>query len=677
MTQPLPLASTGSQKWALLVGVNEYPRLDKRYHLSGCVNDVSAIEELLTGPQFGFPPEHVLKLTSPASGGSSLPTRANILEAFREHLTENPRIRPGDVVVIYYSGHGSQIPDEEGDEEDGFDETIVPCDAGPDRSKREDVLDISDDEISLMLEHLAERTRNINLIFDSCHSGTVTRDLADAPGQERHLPAATYPVEARPRAAAATTRSMGPSGWMPLSDGYVLLSACMADERAREDGFGFWRKKRFGLLTYYLLETMREVGTETTYYDIWDRLKVKVSSHNRWQNPQIEGAYERKVFGGAALPRRRFVEVSGKDDRGVTLAAGVANGATLNSRFAVYPRDTQVFDDRSARVAIVRLTGVDAFTSVGRIEEGLLEAVEQGLPAVEIEHDYGDMRMGVFVRGDDPLVERVRELIAASSLLKSAELDDNSPAAVVKLGSPEDTPGAAEAYLILNAGDGLPLVEPVTAGDNAPTLVIEKLEKVASYYNVLGIHNPDAASALKNKVKLRLLKVSGQDEHERELVTPVERNAGGEIILKVDDRVYLEAENLSDFPLYVSAIDFDTSWGVCPIFPEPGAADATVRPHASRRLKRFRVNLPEYQKPVKEGDPPRREVIKLIATTAPVDFRPLWQEGTRDLEGGSLYGLMKRAVGRVGGTATRSLEPEDDPVVRDWTTSEIVFYITT
>lgn len=677
MSQPIPPAGTGPQQWALLIGINEYPRLDKQYHLSGCVNDVDAVEALLMGTQFGFPPENVLKLTSPTSGGSRLPTRANILEAFRVHLTENSRIKPSDVVVIYYSGHGSQIPDEEGDEEDGLDETIVPCDAGPDRSKREDVVDVSDDEISLMLERLAARTKNINLIFDSCHSGTVTRDLADAPGQERHLPAATYPVEKRPRPVVGTTRSMGPSGWMPLSDGYVLLSACMADERAREDGFGFWRKKRFGLLTYYLLETMREVGTETTYYDIWDKVKVKVSSHNRWQNPQLEGAYERKVFGGAALPRRRFVEVSGKDGRGVTLSAGVANGATIHSKFAVYPRGTQIFDDLAARVAVVRLTGVDAFTSTGRVEEGSLEAIEQGSPAIEIEHDFGDMRMCVSVRGEGSLIERVRALVAASNLLKSGDSDDDSPSAVVMLAPPDGAPGAGEALLILNAGDGLPLVEPVTSRDDAPELVLEKLEHIASYYNMLGIHNPDAASALKDKIKLRLLKVSGQDEHGRDIVAPAERNAGGEIVFKVGNRVYLEAENLSDLNLYVAAIDFDTSWGVCPIFPEVGAADAIVRPHATRRLRRFCVNLPEYQKPVRKGDSPRREVVKLIATTAPVDFRPLWQEGTRDMNGGSLYGLMKRAVGKSAGPATRSLVPEDDPVVRDWTTSEIVFYITT
>lgn len=34
----------------------------------------------------------------------------------------------GDSAIIYYSGHGSQVVDFDGDEEDGFDEIIWPTD---------------------------------------------------------------------------------------------------------------------------------------------------------------------------------------------------------------------------------------------------------------------------------------------------------------------------------------------------------------------------------------------------------------------------------------------------------------------------------------------------------------------------------------------------------------------
>lgn len=674
------------QKWALLIGINEYPKLPDQYNLQGCLNDVTAIKALLTSPQFAFPPQNILTLTSPAADRSRLATRENILAAFTRHLISNTRVGNGDIIVIYYSGHGSQVPDAEGDEEDGYDETIVPCDAGPDRSKREDVVDITDDEISAMLDQLAARTRNINLIFDSCHSGTVTRALMDAEsedaqGRERYLPPATYPIAQPVRRAA--TRSMGPSDWMPLSDGYVLLSACMAHERAREDRFNFWRRKQHGIMTYYLMEAMKEVGPETTYLDIWDVFQIKVTKHNRWQTPQIEGAFERKVFGGAALPRKRYVEVSAKTGEGVRLAAGLASGATIGSKFAIYAPGTQVFEDQSARVAIIRITNIDAFSSAGSIEAGSLETVQEGDPAIEIEHDYGDMQMSVDVVGEGPL-NAVRQQIRTSSLLKLWENGENVAVARVRLRYPFDANGDqitsdGEKLFILSAGDGHPLVEPITLDDNTPAIVISKLESIASYYNVLAIHNPDRQSKLKDKVKLRLLKVIGQDENNIDVVAPVERNAGGDIVLKVGEKVIVEVENQSDRPLHLVILSCDSSWGITPIFPNAGASDTTVPAMSKRRLDRLTVNLHEYQKPLKQNQPLPREVLKAIATTERVEFRSLWQSSTRSLvgEGTSLDRLLERAVGRSNQQGTRSLEGDKDQVVKDWNTAELVFRITT
>ena len=52
------------QKWALLIGVNEY-RVD-RWKLKGCVNDVLMTKELLT-TKFGFPVEIVKVLIDEVS----------------------------------------------------------------------------------------------------------------------------------------------------------------------------------------------------------------------------------------------------------------------------------------------------------------------------------------------------------------------------------------------------------------------------------------------------------------------------------------------------------------------------------------------------------------------------------------------------------------------------------
>lgn len=683
-----------TQRWALLIGINDYPKLAPKYQLTGCLNDVNAIEELLTGEQFCFPRQNVLKLISPADSATTLPTRKNIIRAFQTHLVENEGIKAGDIIVIYYSGHGSYIPDLHQDEEDGYDETLVPCDSGPDRSNPDQVRDISDDELALMLDKLAERTQNINLFFDSCHSGTITRDLQDAEaehaqGQARWLPPATCAVPTQIGLPVQRgTRSIGPGGWLPLSDGYVVISACHATERAREDNF--WvsfmppKLKRHGVLTHFLLKALEDVGLETTYFDIWDQVRAAVTRKNRWQNPQLEGAFERRVFGGAVSPRKRYFEVTGKDENTVILSTGLVQGATLGSRFAIYPVGTQIFQNHAARVAIVKLDEVDAFTSSGIIERGDIKQVSLSAPVIEIEHNFGTMQMSVHVVGEDELLTAIRREIESSPLLTLVTTAEQPSTATVRLGYPLWPDGSpnldtGEKFHILSSGDGHPLLEPILPDADSPMGVRAKLEHIAKYYNILAIHNPDGQSKLTGQVKLHLFKVVGQNEKGDDLLEPMERNAGGDIVLRVGDRVVIMVENLSEQSLHLAVFDCDTAWGVQLIFPKSGATDDLIQPGHSRRTIRYKTNLPAHQKPMRANHPLPRETIKVIATTERVDFRSLWLPGVRNLneiEGGqsNLYHLMKLATGGSIEPATRSLET--DPVVRDWTTDELVFHFT-
>lgn len=79
------------------------------------------------------------------------------------------RLRDGDVLLFTYSGHGGQIPDETGgdDEEDALDETLVLYDR-----------EFLDDELNRELARFAEGVR-ILACHDCCHSrtGIETADL--------------------------------------------------------------------------------------------------------------------------------------------------------------------------------------------------------------------------------------------------------------------------------------------------------------------------------------------------------------------------------------------------------------------------------------------------------------------------------------------------------------------
>jgi len=101
----------------------------------------------------------------------------NILAGIRWLVTG---AKKGDVIVFYYSGHGSQVADVSGEEIDRRDETICPHDyatAGM----------IKDDDLRTAFAGVAAGV-NLDVILDSCHSGTGTREmaaLAAAPQEEQ------------------------------------------------------------------------------------------------------------------------------------------------------------------------------------------------------------------------------------------------------------------------------------------------------------------------------------------------------------------------------------------------------------------------------------------------------------------------------------------------------------
>eukprot|EP01062_Namystynia_karyoxenos_P074933 TRINITY_DN72007_c0_g1_i1.p2 TRINITY_DN72007_c0_g1~~TRINITY_DN72007_c0_g1_i1.p2 ORF type:complete len:395 (+),score=126.00 TRINITY_DN72007_c0_g1_i1:86-1186(+) len=155
---------------ALLIGINYVRHSSGR--LSGCINDVLSMKEYIEGEGFEECEDTMRILIDDPddeyaqdriSIPTDLPTRDNILDGVR-WLVEDAQ--PGDVLFVHYSGHGSQMRDTTGDEEDGKDETLCPDDyntAGM----------IIDD--TLFQELVAPLPPGVRLIclMDCCHSGTI------------------------------------------------------------------------------------------------------------------------------------------------------------------------------------------------------------------------------------------------------------------------------------------------------------------------------------------------------------------------------------------------------------------------------------------------------------------------------------------------------------------------
>ncbi len=103
-------------------------------------------------------------------------TRAKVLAGIR---TAARRLKSGGFFLLTYSGHGGQIPDVSGEEDDKKDETWCLFDG-----------QLIDDELYLELSRFAAGVR-VLVLSDSCHSGTVTRAAVTMPvvgGRSKMMP---------------------------------------------------------------------------------------------------------------------------------------------------------------------------------------------------------------------------------------------------------------------------------------------------------------------------------------------------------------------------------------------------------------------------------------------------------------------------------------------------------
>lgn len=137
-----------SRRHALVVGIDGYPGFGPESQLAGAVRDARAMAEMLI-ERHGFAPGNVLRRFGAEA------TRRALLEDLE---TLRRRVRADDQVVFFFSGHGSQMTDREGDEGDGLDETLVPCDSG--RSDAEN-RDVTDDEINHWSARVMEVTSTL------------------------------------------------------------------------------------------------------------------------------------------------------------------------------------------------------------------------------------------------------------------------------------------------------------------------------------------------------------------------------------------------------------------------------------------------------------------------------------------------------------------------------------
>jgi hypothetical protein len=280
--EPLPderePSITGARR-ALCVGIDEY----RDQPLEGCVNDANAWGRVLTG--LGFTVTYLRNRQA---------TNRRIQGALRDLIASS---LPGDVLVFQYSGHGTQLADDNGDESDGFDEAFVPVDY------HKGELLLRDDVIAEALESLPEGV-TLTLFMDCCHCGTnsrfapATRAVETATDRVRYLPPDLL------GAARNYRRSRGRSRGLPSSaPGVIHLAACRDDEYAWESrGQGDFT----GAATAFLADAVARGDTNEAFMKQVAKIVAARKRQHPLMLPPAKGMARRPILGGV-LPARPAV----------------------------------------------------------------------------------------------------------------------------------------------------------------------------------------------------------------------------------------------------------------------------------------------------------------------------------------------------------------------------------
>lgn len=257
-------------KLALCVGINDYPGTNS--DLSGCVNDAKDWSAALEARGFT-----VRQLFDKAA------TKKAMYGEMERLVTD---AKSGDLVVIQYSGHGSYVPDVDGDEPDGTDEVLCPHDIAKGNP-------LTDDELN---DLFVQRDRGVKivLISDSCHSGTVAKFAAPPRGsgeqttRARFMPPATFlPEEAvAPLGSRRARRVASPPG---RQSGALLMSGCQDTEFSYDAWFN---GRPNGAFTFAALSTLKKANSTYRQWHAAIRQMLPTSQHP--QSPNLFGTRTQK-----------------------------------------------------------------------------------------------------------------------------------------------------------------------------------------------------------------------------------------------------------------------------------------------------------------------------------------------------------------------------------------------
>lgn len=608
--------SAGTKR-ALLIGVWKYykgPSYPNDLHTEP---DVAAMKTILT-EEFKVPEANITTITAPDDT-----TKAKIEKAFAKLVSDT---KPGDQVYFHYSGHGSQVPDQDGDETiDGMDETIVPSDYNPRDEKTRADSQIRDDDLHKFIDQLlAKKPELVTMVFDCCQSGTVSRDV--------RLPHRGFEWEGAVPSRSVKANDVDKSGFADkqIEKNLVVISAARADQEAQETLSD--EGNPMGLLTYSLGKAFakdRKTPT-TTYRDVYEDVAVTIAAKksSKPQNAQMEGKLDNVLMSGRVLKPDAFLAITRGGKGQVILEAGDLQNVTKDSVYELYPAGTKkAADAKSLGKFKVKTTFFTKAILEPEAGTAALPADVKAARAKEVSHAFGDLRLNVVIEKMGEVGKKLSTQLDKEGrgfftpLAKEAKATD-ADKWDIKLRYPEGK-GAKDGELEVVRTDGFKLhtmkLDPTKLDDSqlASDLALRLREELRwSYLKGLGNESDSNVG-----VQIRAIPVEVTRNELDEVTGHKDKKQASEIKdthsaeLSAKDYFMLEIripEGQKD--AFVTVLNLTAHGQIVQSFPNPGEkSDAN----------KFKAGEWHRLEPIFESKEPYGDIMKAVATSEPADFTPL------------------------------------------------------
>ncbi|MDJ0908271.1 MAG: caspase family protein [Woeseiaceae bacterium] len=696
------IAADRNNRYALIVGVSEYPSLEGK-DLYGPANDARLVADTLTN--WGFERGDI-RIVADGVEGAELPTRAAILDAMEDLIDD---VRDGDFVYLHFSGHGSRQPvvvrgDGASEEPDNFDEIFLPRDIGYWDDGTDAVENaIVDDEINYFITNLRNNGAFVWIVFDSCHSGDMTRSIEPDGELDREIDflELVRPAErddalaVLEEAESSQVRSRGAreaehsfSGDDAALDddaaGYVAFFAAQTTETTPEMRLpkGVRPRQAHGMFTFTLMNLV-QTQPGLTYRQLGDQvMRAYESMHRTRPTPLFVGtSLDAAVFGadeGERVEQYR-VDVGGGE---ITVPAGSLLNVTNGTILAVVPHPgaetvdaigyleitaSQLSDSRAVPVEYNGVEALDADSIPGTayarpVQRPIALAMTVALP----EDEAAARSIRAAVASDEDGLENMIEWVEARDPADLRLLVQDDAVWLLppsgQLCSRDILSGGEDSACAIEA-DLTPSVAFPARGDAQE--LTDSLRAVARATNLMNVAR---ATSTGGPVEVALvMEVRHEDSAEFEGVPE-----GTRPVLRPGDYVRFRIENRSNRAQDVTVLFIDSRWGI-----------ESYYPMGSGGLNRIEAGGSQYIGNAVGGFPVTVETtgmerMLMIAVPArggdPVNFSGLEQPtlaATRDLGAESEFGnLLEQAGFRGGQTRGLGQQTQED------TTTQVLTWIT-